>query len=307
MVPFGQMASDMKVDPLRLSGAQRTDVLCRCIVAALLVSRRVRRDTSFVGALAKPDWTTRVGEAFLRSLDGQLPEGAGPTGVLEVVGSELQMLYEDEHWVGTTLAQILAQESTELSPWPPSSSGRASLAAARASPAPRSAGWRRGSVSSLRDLLEGLLSSGAIPAAGDTGSAGACAAAGIGSLAGGVGLGNAGLGGGGETRLLVLREDARRTSREELQAARSEGAQRLVFVLGDHKGLKPPALGRIVADYGGRAVTMGPTPLLTSQCISALHYEMDRLWPASLSAEASWKGRFGFADHADEASRELWR
>jgi len=244
MVPFGSIEARPSVDPYRLIGAQRFDVLCRCVVAALLCSRCIRRDSTFVAALAKPSWTTRVGQALLRSLDGTLPEEAGPTGVLRVSGPEVQRLSPDEQRVGMTLAQVFAAQ------------GARTAARAAAAGASGHAGWCRGEVPSLRRLLWDLLASGpagqqASPALVPPHPA---------------------------VRLLVLREDAQRHVRDELVVAKAEGIERLVFVLGDHVGLRPMASGRLITDFGGRAVSLGHTSLLTSHCITVLQFLVDRHW-----------------------------
>lgn len=248
VVPFGGVDAEPKVDPHRLIGAQRCDVLCRCIVAACLVLRRLRRDTTFIGALAKPSWTTRIGQAMLDSLDGMLPAEAGPTGVLTVRGAELDMLSSDEQYVGLMLAQVLADCG---------SAGKPSMAAKKE--LGQLQGWSHHKVASLRELLEGVLGEGpsaALPPPSPPR---------------------------GTTRLLVLREDAPRSARSELELARADGVDRLVFVLGDHVGLRPIALGRLVTEFGGRAVTLGETHLLTSQCISVLQFLVDSTWSAKTS------------------------
>jgi len=80
----------------------------------------------------------------------------------------------------------------------------------------------------------------------------------------------------GRSRLLVLREDAPADASEELAlAAADEGLEHLVVVVGDHIGLRPVAMGRLVSDFGASAISLGPTPLLTSQCISILQYLLD--------------------------------
>mmetsp|Transcript_28209 Transcript_28209/g.63619 ORF Transcript_28209/g.63619 Transcript_28209/m.63619 type:complete len:276 (+) Transcript_28209:28-855(+) len=82
----------------------------------------------------------------------------------------------------------------------------------------------------------------------------------------------------GPSLLMALREDSPVHASEEiarLSDADSADIQHLVIVVGDHIGLRPVASGRLVADFGAKPVTLGPTALLTSQCISILQYLLD--------------------------------
>mmetsp|Transcript_53309 Transcript_53309/g.173321 ORF Transcript_53309/g.173321 Transcript_53309/m.173321 type:complete len:169 (+) Transcript_53309:330-836(+) len=123
------------------------------------------------------------------------------TGVVDVLGTELQDLEEEEQWVSTTLAQLLkvtrdAHECVRSS----SSTDTARLA-----------GWHWSSVVSLKQALERLLAPSKVigrPAKQEQPI----------------------------PRLFLLSEDADTTVREALEEARADGAQQLVFVLGDHKG-----------------------------------------------------------------------
>lgn len=251
LVPFGSIGKTPIVDPTRLVGKERIDVFCRCVIASLMCSRRVRRDTTFVAALAKPAWTTRVGKAILESLDGALSPEAEPTGLVKVSGAQLEMLCPDEQWVGATLAQLVSangrREAAADDAADDAAVGKHSLRGGLREE--RVAGWCFGEVASLRQLMEDLIAPA--PKA---------------------------------TRIFVLREDGEQSARVALQEAHAEGAERLVFVLGDHVGLRPAACGRLVDDYGARAVTLGETPLLTSHCITVLQHLADSQWPAVASS-----------------------
>lgn len=241
LVPFGAVSSSPSVNPEKLVGAQRLDVVCRCITSALMGSRHIRRDTTFTGAFVKPSWTTRVGQAILQSLDGSLPVEADPVGVLEVEGFNLQMLCPDEAWVASTLAQILSIS------YPATTIDRAGLHLR----AKRTVGWRMYQESSLRSLLKCVLPL--------TSSDPNC------------------------FRLFVLREDAQIGLGEALRKCREEPVRKLVFVIGDHVGLRPAACGRLVTDFKAQEVSLGTTPLLTSHCISIIQFLVDQHWTARIS------------------------
>jgi len=253
-VPFGTLPTNVVVDSTRLAGgaqeigSQRVDVLCRCIVAALLCSKRLRRDSTLVAAFAKPSWTRHVGDAFQRSFEGKVPDEAGMTGVVNVLGTELQNLEEEEQWVSTTLAQLLrvTRDAHEC------------VRSSSSTDSARLAGWHWSSVVSLKQVLERLLAPSKVigrPAKQEQPI----------------------------PRLFLLSEDADATAQEALEEARADGAQQLVFVLGDHKGFGRGPVETLVSAWGAKEVTLGPTPLLTSQCITVLNWEMDKLWPPDLS------------------------
>lgn len=51
-----------------------------------------------------------------------------------------------------------------------------------------------------------------------------------------------------------------------------------VYVLGDNRGVSEDD-EILLKDAGARRISLGPAPLLASQCISIIHYECDRLNP----------------------------
>lgn len=82
---------------------------------------------------------------------------------------------------------------------------------------------------------------------------------------------------GKRARLFVLQEDAAETAEEALSRLAAEPeVDHLIFVVGDHIGLRPMAVGRLVSDFGAEAVQLPTAPLLTSQCITVLQYLVDR-------------------------------
>ncbi|CAE8590655.1 unnamed protein product, partial [Polarella glacialis] len=144
LVPFPRIPPDplpaLNMD--NLSAWERFDTLCRCVVAALMTSRRIRRNTRFLAVFTKPPWIgAKVAEALRESLQGRrLPE-APPHTQLEVRGEEVQMMYAEERWVAATFEKALKRFSDP------------ELGAAWAKSA-RTAGWRLSSPESLAAVLE---------------------------------------------------------------------------------------------------------------------------------------------------------
>lgn len=236
---FGAVPCWPKLDPQRLAASHRLDVLCRCITSALQLDsgHKPRERSSIVAAFARPSWTPRLGYGLVESLDGQVPEGANPVGVMEIHGSQLEELRPDERWLALQLKRALET---------PSSGETSKLL-------PEMPGWQRWEVTSLRLLVQHLLSRepGTAP------------------------LG-APLQRRQNTRLLALREDADAEAKDELlRAASLGGVDHLIFVLGDHIGLRPMAFGRLQTDFGGHTISLGANALLTSQCITLLQYLTD--------------------------------
>eukprot|EP00434_Breviolum_minutum_P035890 symbB.v1.2.031787.t1/scaffold3728.1/size51370/2 len=87
------------------------------------------------------------------------------------------------------------------------------------------------------------------------------------------------VGGGKSVRLFVLQEEAAETAEEalaQLAVQPKVHVDHVIFVIGDHIGLRPMAFGRLVNDFGAKAVSLPTAPLLTSQCITVLQYLVDR-------------------------------
>lgn len=266
LVPFGSIPATGSFDPCRLAGADRFDVLCRCIIASLLCSRRLRRDTSFIAALAKPSWTTRVGRALSQSLSGTLPTEAGDTRILEVEGCRLLELSPDEHKVALKLAQVLTAFTQHRALAEGSMKGysegeqtcqegpRQAQKLGNSGPGDGVSGWKLWNVASLRELVSSVHRP---PGANLLGKR--------------------------NSLLLVLTEDAKVPARDALAEAYDAGIDRIIFVLGDHIGLRPAASDLLATDFGALRVHLGQTPLLTSQCISVLQFLADEYWPACTS------------------------
>eukprot|EP00439_Symbiodinium_sp_Y106_P023967 s1711_g2.t3 len=248
LVPSASIPCWPEVDIERLAGAPRLDTLCRCIAATfhLGASSEPRSDSSFLAAFAKPSWTSRLGFGLLDSLDGRPPPGARPIGAVQVSGQHLRVTGPSERNLGAALKRLLeGEEEPGWSCWEENNHGLRF----------HEFGDNECSLKlplkeeSLRSLLHRVLEAR------------------------------------GRSRLLVLREDAPADASEELTfvrgfrhlalAAADEGLEHLVVVVGDHIGLRPVAMGRLVSDFGASAISLGPTPLLTSQCISILQYLLD--------------------------------
>eukprot|EP00439_Symbiodinium_sp_Y106_P023419 s1711_g2.t2 len=274
LVPSASIPCWPEVDIERLAGAPRLDTLCRCIAATfhLGASSEPRSDSSFLAAFAKPSWTSRLGFGLLDSLDGRPPPGARPIGAVQVSGQHLRVTGPSE-WLsrqkGTSTQKVWSSNYSYSYSYSYCRCLRVFTATAESRSGPQAAlGRRRGArlellgggdnecslklplkEESLRSLLHRVLEAR------------------------------------GRSRLLVLREDAPADASEELTfvrgfrhlalAAADEGLEHLVVVVGDHIGLRPVAMGRLVSDFGASAISLGPTPLLTSQCISILQYLLD--------------------------------
>ena len=106
----------------------------------------------------------------------------------------------------------------------------------------RTAGWHLRDVESVKEALEGLFA-----------EPGTCG--------------------------LLLAEDGPHDALAELEVAREAGAKRVVFVLGDHFGLDARMRADLLRGFPSlRAVSLGPVPMLSSQCITVMNYLADRVW-----------------------------
>jgi len=113
-------------------------------------------------------------------------------------------------------------------------------------------GWHAGPEDSFRDVLEQLLGEPGPP-----------------------------------TQVFVLDEDAAEDAEVSLARARDSGQRRLLFILGDHVGLSPSSREELVSRFGAVPVQLGPVPLFTSQCITVLHFLLDRVFVSSTEARGA--------------------
>ena len=245
LVPFGSIASSEDVLPGH-SHFHRFDVFSRCSIAALMCSRKLRQDTAFLAALVKPSWTSRVGQALMRSLEGQPPETASPTKVVKITGAAIPKkrgaFIPTERWLAKTFTYVLDD------------------ATSTPKVQQRCTGWTCEEVASLRDLLSRM----GVPPKGHS-------AAPPESLA--------------NVAAFVLFEGASAHFRDELAKIESSDSTppRIVLIVGDQTGLTQEQVEYMSTEFGIVPVTLGVTPLLTSHCIVVLHHLMDEFWPAQLA------------------------
>lgn len=79
----------------------------------------------------------------------------------------------------------------------------------------------------------------------------------------------------GKTAIFLLDEEAPLDTEAQLERAREEQVQQIVFILGDHLGFGPALRNSFVAHFGARLSHLGTVPLLTSQCITIINHLVD--------------------------------
>ena len=273
LIPFSRLPSRHGAAALDLVKT-RGDVWCRCLTAALLVSRGTRNDSTFTAvALAQPP------------LSPNLPVGAAaaqrePPLYIRACGRHVRALRPEQ----STCAAILGAAL------PPA--GAASLPALRASGALNSMEGRRGCCMGLHCGLGGVAEALAARAARAVSGArpqavlleeGAEPLGGVLARLLGGAAAAAGDAGGGSS------------------GARPPPPTALIFVLGDNEGLSAAQEGEAAGALAACGVplaraSLGPTELLASQAIVLAHYELDRAVGASEVAKRAFDPADRYAD-----------
>ena len=216
-----------------------------------MCSRKLRQDTTFIAALVKPSWTSRVGQALMQSLRGQLPEESGPTKVVKIIGAAIPKqrgaFIPTERWLAKTFTAVLDN---------PTANPKVQR---------RCRGWSCEDMVSLRQLFAEI----GIPARGKEPHEALTAML-------------------TKVFAFVLHEEAPVHLRDELQRIEhtmhtTAERPRFVFIVGDQTGLTREQVEYLVEEFGVTPVTVGTTPMLTSHCIVVLHHLLDEIWTAELA------------------------
>lgn len=243
LIPFASISPQVDIVE-DYTTHSRIDVFARTLIAAVMCSRAVRKDTTLLAMLAKPSWTNRAGWALLDSMKGTMPSSARPPKIVRIVGADIPKkrcaFVPTESWIAKRLSLVLD----------PSEKDEKVKENCR--------GWSAFEVESLRNLLIQL---GLKPREQ------------INNLPRRQAI--------GAPRVYVLHEDATTLMRDELQRI-ADKPDKLIFIVGDHRGLGPYHVNYLVEEFGALPVRVGTTGLLTSHCVTVLQHLVDERWPASV-------------------------